>query len=460
MGGPVLPSSHGDPRRVGGLPRTGAVAAQVRHRSFRRRRRLDLRGRHRRSRRAWRHGRMFPRPYCPTRPVSRGEMAALLSRALDLPMPPPGTASPTTTVGSSRATPLDSPPPGSRAAATRRPTTTSAPTGRCVATRWRRSSPGRWGCPPATAAADQVAGVHRGHADPPRRLLRGCGVRRRHESRLRLPADVRSRQAADRVRRPGVVPSRGAADGKVEGLSGYPLFSAPPEVADALAWTGCDGCSTASNHSIDQGFSGLVETLEVLETAGLGQAGTAATEEGSKQTTLYDVDGVSVAHFAATWWLNGLQLPAEAPWSVDLDVDRILSQGATARAAGADFVVVSIHCCVEYRALPTSYQVAIGEALIASPDVDLVVGHHAHVVQPIDVVDGEFIVYGLGTSSPGSSGRRRPPTASSSPPRSRPAGRGGGRPERSTSRRRGLRAAATGSFPPRRRSPPAGRRLR
>lgn len=192
------------------------------------------------------------------------------------------------------------------------------------------------------------------------------------------------------------MPSRGAADGKVEGLSGYPLFSAPPEVADALAWTGCDGCSTASNHSIDQGFSGLVETLEVLETAGLGQAGTAATEEGSKQTTLYDVDGVSVAHFAATWWLNGLQLPAEAPWSVDLDVDRILSQGATARAAGADFVVVSIHCCVEYRALPTSYQVAIGEALIASPDVDLVVGHHAHVVQPIDVVDGEFIVYGLG----------------------------------------------------------------
>lgn len=72
------------------------------------------------------------------------------------------------------------------------------------------------------------------------------------------------------------------------GLSGYPLFSAPAVVADALAWAGYDGCSTASNHAIDQRFSGLVETFEVLEAAGLGHAGTAATEADSQQITMYD----------------------------------------------------------------------------------------------------------------------------------------------------------------------------
>ena len=58
--------------------------------------------------------------------------------------------------------------------------------------------------------------------------------------------------------------------------------------------------------------------------------------------------------------------------------------------------MASLHCCVEYRHDPTDAQVAAVHALLASPDVDLVLGHHAHVVQPIERIGGEWVAYGLG----------------------------------------------------------------
>jgi len=180
-------------------------------------------------------------------------------------------------------------------------------------------------------------------------------------------------------------------------LSGFPLFSAPGSLAEALAWAGYDGCSTASNHSIDQGVAGLAETLDALDAAGLGHAGTARTAAEAETITMYEAGGTRIAHLSATWSLNGLRLPADMPWAAEMiDLDRLLERAGTARAEGADFVVVSLHCCIEYVSTPTEQQTANGRTLIASPDIDLVVGHHAHVVQPIEKWGDEFIVYGLG----------------------------------------------------------------
>lgn len=192
------------------------------------------------------------------------------------------------------------------------------------------------------------------------------------------------------------------------GLSGYPTFNAPRQVADALAGVGYDGCSTASNHSFDQGPEGIADTVAVLDEAGLGQAGMAARAEDAGAAR-YRVGDVDVAHISATWWLNGLRLPLDQPWLVQLlDVEHLLAQAAAARGAGAEVVVVSVHCCTEYQREPTPYQRDVARALISSPDVDLVVGHHAHVVQPIEEVDGEVIVYGLGNFL--SAQRSRPAT--------------------------------------------------
>jgi poly-gamma-glutamate synthesis protein (capsule biosynthesis protein) len=192
-------------------------------------------------------------------------------------------------------------------------------------------------------------------------------------------------------------------------LSGYPSFNAPRQVAEGMAAVGYDGCSTASNHSFDQGISGIESTLSVLADAGLAQAGMAVSAEAGRQATLYAVGDHTVAHLSATYWLNGYRLPDDKPWLVQLiDVPSLLDQARAARQDGADVVVASVHCCTEYQATPTGYQRDVARTLIASPDIDLVVGHHAHVVQPIEEISGEYIVYGLGNFL--SAQRSRPAT--------------------------------------------------
>jgi poly-gamma-glutamate synthesis protein (capsule biosynthesis protein) len=182
-----------------------------------------------------------------------------------------------------------------------------------------------------------------------------------------------------------------------DSLSGFPLFSAPAEVAGGLAAAGFDGCSTASNHSLDRGVQGIIDTVDVLEAAGLRQAGMARVQDEASDATVYEVAGARVAHLSATYSLNGLRLPDGREWMADLlDVDQIRRDARRARAAGADLVVVSVHCCVEYQTMPTAGQTEAYRALIESPFIDLVVSHHAHVVQPIERVGDEYIIYGLG----------------------------------------------------------------
>jgi poly-gamma-glutamate synthesis protein (capsule biosynthesis protein) len=181
---------------------------------------------------------------------------------------------------------------------------------------------------------------------------------------------------------------------------GYPSFAVQPEIVDALAGAGYDLCSTASNHSLDDGTAGLVRTLDALATAGIASTGTYRTRAESQEPRIVDVGGIRVGHVAATSGLNGVPLPAGREWSVDVadvpDVDGMLAAAGRARAAGAEVVVASLHCCVEYVTDPTEAQVAAVRTLLASPDVDLVLGHHAHVVQPLEQITGEWAAYGLG----------------------------------------------------------------
>lgn len=183
---------------------------------------------------------------------------------------------------------------------------------------------------------------------------------------------------------------------------GYPDFAVQPEIVDALAGAGYDVCSTASNHSLDDGLPGVVRTLDDLDAAGIAHAGTYRTAAEEQTPTVVDVGGVRVGQVAATFSLNGVPLPPGAPFAVDTftvpDVAPVLAAAARARAAGAEIVVASIHCCQEYDHEPTAAQQSAVATLLASPDVDLVLGHHAHVVQPFELIDGEWVAYGLGNS--------------------------------------------------------------
>ena len=180
-------------------------------------------------------------------------------------------------------------------------------------------------------------------------------------------------------------------------LSGYPLFSAPRAFAQAALDVGYDGCSLASNHSYDRGAQGALDTITVLQEIGLPYAGQAASVEEDLAPVLYDANGITIAHISATYSLNGFLMPSDRQYLVDLiEPDAILHEARIAKESGAEFVIVSMHWGAEYRHEPISSQNEWLEATLPSEYVDLIIGHHAHVVQPVDKVGDEWVVFGLG----------------------------------------------------------------
>lgn len=190
-------------------------------------------------------------------------------------------------------------------------------------------------------------------------------------------------------------------------LSGYPIFSVSPQIAQDIADSGWDGCSTASNHALDRGLPGVASTLDALAGAGLGSAGTNKSSATAGAPQLYQVSSggrtITVAQLAATYGTNGIPIPSSAPWSVQLiDSDQIIDQARAAREAGADIVIVSLHDGQEYKTSPTSHQRSVTRKLAESGLVDLVIGNHAHVPQPIEKLqggpsgNGMWVAYGLG----------------------------------------------------------------
>jgi poly-gamma-glutamate capsule biosynthesis protein CapA/YwtB (metallophosphatase superfamily) len=181
--------------------------------------------------------------------------------------------------------------------------------------------------------------------------------------------------------------------------SGYPVFSVPPQILPALKWEGYDACTTVSNHSLDNGFSGIQRTLGDFDRIGLAHFGTATTKKASRTPLILDVKGVRVGLIAATYGTNGIPIPSAEPWSVPIiNPARIERQAAKAKREGADIVMVALHWGLEYDHAPVQDQIDVADTLTKDPDIDLIYGHHAHVVQPYDRVNGTWVVYGLGNA--------------------------------------------------------------
>ena len=196
------------------------------------------------------------------------------------------------------------------------------------------------------------------------------------------------------------------------------VFNSPREVAAGVRSAGFDGCDFASNHSWDQGLTGLAETIDVVEEAGLAYAGPQAEESRAGEAALFDVDGVTVAHLAYSYtlfntWGPNTEVPPEAPWAGRAmwpvtQAEGIVSDARDAREAGADLVVLSMHWGEEYVAAPTQDQRTVAREILESGTVDLILGTHVHVIQPCETIDGRTVFYGLGNflsnQSPDTSG--------------------------------------------------------
>lgn len=184
------------------------------------------------------------------------------------------------------------------------------------------------------------------------------------------------------------------------------IFNSPHQIVDALVGAGYDGCDFASNHTWDQGLSGLADTQQVIEDAGLQYAGPVADEDQAGHYATYEVNDVSVAQLAYTYTIYNsgqptTDIPPEAPWLGDylwpvISAEGIIADAEAAKDEGADFVVVSMHWGNEYWTDPTDQQRELAAELLESDAVDLILGTHVHVIQPCEKINDKYVIYGLG----------------------------------------------------------------
>lgn len=187
--------------------------------------------------------------------------------------------------------------------------------------------------------------------------------------------------------------------------TGYPMFNAPAELADALQWTGFDIVTTANNHALDRRAKGVTKTLQVLKEKGLISRGTYESKWSASQTTLVEKNGIKLGILAYTYGTNGIPLPKDQPYMVDLiQEEKILEDIKRTRKAGADAIVIALHFGNEYEHVPNQEQQRLARSLAAG-GADLILGSHPHVLQPYERIriiqpDGSqreaVIMYSLG----------------------------------------------------------------
>lgn len=180
------------------------------------------------------------------------------------------------------------------------------------------------------------------------------------------------------------------------GLSSYPRFNSPQEVGDTFVNMGFNLVALANNHTLDKGKTGIKSSLSYWKSKdGIMTAGSYASEEERITSNIMEKNGITYALLSYTTTTNGLTRPTDEPYlittydkdTVKEDVERLRDK--------VDLLLVSMHWGEEYTHTPNSNQKEIAEYL-ASLDVDIVIGHHPHVVQPIDFIDDTMVIYSLG----------------------------------------------------------------
>ena len=185
------------------------------------------------------------------------------------------------------------------------------------------------------------------------------------------------------------------------GYQGYPTFNAPPQITDAITKLGFDMCGTASNHSLDQGFSGLVRTIEILDAAGIPHTGTAVSQAAASKPLILDVQtahgGVKVGILSYTYGFNGFERDSDKTWSANLiDAEAIIAEAKLARSQGAEIVITKLHWGAEYTNKANEYQTTLAQQLADSGQIDLLDGSHSHSVQPIKQIKDTIVAYSHG----------------------------------------------------------------
>ena len=187
------------------------------------------------------------------------------------------------------------------------------------------------------------------------------------------------------------------------GISGYPCFNADFGLSDALVDAGFDVICHATNHAMDKGRAGLVNCVEhwkeqypQITVLGIHDTEETSTSRGA-DPSIIELPDMKVAVLNYTYGTNGIALPSDMPYAVDLlDEEQVAADIRRAEEL-ADFTIVCPHWGTEYRLTPDASQEKWTK-VFAENGADLVLGTHPHVIEPIEWVtdeerDHEMLVY-------------------------------------------------------------------
>ena len=189
--------------------------------------------------------------------------------------------------------------------------------------------------------------------------------------------------------------------GREFGFSGYPQFNSPQSLGRAISNVGFNVISHANNHAMDRGERAVIATLDFWDTIpGTTILGMHRSEEARNNPAIIEVNNFRIGFLAYTYGLNGIPLPRNRPYLVSLINREVMEKEINAIRPLCDILIVSMHWGDEYRHDYNRTQEDLA-AFLAEHQVDIILGHHPHVLQPVEYIprpDGRFMLcfYSLG----------------------------------------------------------------
>lgn len=198
------------------------------------------------------------------------------------------------------------------------------------------------------------------------------------------------------------------------GLSNYPSFNSPQEVGDAFIDAGFNLVSTATNHSYDKREKGILASREYWlskEADGVIAAGTYNSESDRNKERIYEKNGIKYAFFAYTKRVNAATLPKGKSYLLNIYDEEQVKKDIEAVRDKVDVVMVSMHWGKDVTSYtnPSAEPWSVGDykpgsgnnpkeqaKFLASLGVDIIIGHHPHIIQPMEWIDGTLVIYSLG----------------------------------------------------------------
>ena len=181
--------------------------------------------------------------------------------------------------------------------------------------------------------------------------------------------------------------------------------NSPENLAYTLKRVGFDVLSTANNHCLDNGYSGLENTLNVLDKADLSHTGTFTSAEAKNTILIKNVKGIKIAFLSFSYGTNGISIPNDKSYCVNIiNENQIKTQLALAKTEQPDIICVCMHWGTRYQTKPITEQEKWSNLLFQN-GADIIIGNHSHVLQPMEqkeitLPDGTtkqcFIAYSLG----------------------------------------------------------------